>query len=361
MFLMDSVAATAAMVGQMPIVERTAILRGFPDIAKRLHGCPRFLFDNNSIATAVELTLGRPKVLRETMAHLIVPYQRMWIEWEETGRERLRQRFDSQNNLPLPLRVGFLLEADQSGRRGEITWLWTSSARDKLAMGKLDVPCLAPIGAFFDLDADITQPKWLTQGLVRANIGRFWKDNPIQLDAMESIWRTAEHKPSSWGMDYLDEVYRMSKAGVDINRAFGANGDQRIGRLGDTDEEFHEFIAIQMQDVYGEFIMIWACLLLLTASRPIVERTHISLDKLNKHRRKKGEAPLFDHTKVTMHLKRDMGPVIERGPLGYARKSPRIHMVSSYLARRGNRHWVVMPYMRGRGETLSGRRVHVRG
>ena len=91
----------------------------------------------------------------------------------------------------------------------------------------------------------------------------------------------------------------------------------------------------------------------LTASRPILDRQHVSLAKLNKIRKKKREPLLFDHTKVTLQLShRPQGPVIERGPLGYARKAPRIHMVSSYLARRGNRHWIVQPYMRGRGETI---------
>ena len=99
--------------------------------------------------------------------------------------------------------------------------------------------------------------------------------------------------------------------------------------------------------------MVPATLLLLTASRPVIDREHVSLAKLNKIRSKKREPLLFDHTKVTLKLShRPQGPVIERGPLGYARKPPRIHMVSSYLARRGNRHWVVMPYMRGRGETI---------
>jgi hypothetical protein len=47
-------------------------------------------------------------------------------------------------------------------------------------------------------------------------------------------------------------------------------------------------------------------------------------------------------------------------PLGYLRKSPRVHLVSSYLARRGDKHWIVEPYWRGSGDVIH-RQTHVRG
>ena len=350
---MDAIASTAAAVtGQS---NDHPVLAAFPDLTKRLRGTPRFLFDDPSIATAVELTLGRPKVLREAMQHLVIPYDQMWIEWAESGRAKLRQRFQNQNELPLPQRVGFLMETDPGGRSGQITWLWTSTAKEQLTLGKLDVPCLAPIAAYFDLDRDdIAQPSWLTEGLIRANIGSYWHDKPVQLDALESIWRTAEHKASPWGAEYLNDIYRAYRAGYGAGHAYGAANRRNMGGRSD----FSEFIGVQYADVYGEYIMVWAVLIMLTASRPIIDREHVSLHKLNKARHKRHEPPLFDHTKVTLHLKQHPGPVVERGPLGYLRKSPRIYLVSSYLARRGDKHWVIQPYWRGQGEVIH-RRVRV--
>ena len=105
--------------------------------------------------------------------------------------------------------------------------------------------------------------------------------------------------------------------------------------------------------------MIWAFLMLLTASRPIIDRRPVSMAKLNKARAKRQLPPQLDHTVVTLHLDKAAAEARRRAPLGYARKSPRVHLVSSYLARRGAKHWIVQPYWRGEGEVIS-RHVHVK-
>jgi hypothetical protein len=348
MLLMDTINATAHLVLTSQAHSRNPVLSAFPDLMRRLTGTPRFLFDNAAIGTAVELTLGRPKILREALTNLRVPYPRMWVEWEEAGRKKLRDRFESANDLPLPQRVGYLLECDDAGRRGTITWLWTSSNTDVLRLGKFDCPCVAPIQAEFDLDREFDVPQHLIEGLLRANLGQLWGENPVQRQALLDIWRVAEHKPSAWGEKYLLDIYKLGQMGLGAHAYLGGSHTSV-----NSPEDFARFVAVQYADVFGELIQAWATLLMLTASRPIIEREHVSMTKLNKIRRKKNEPLLCDHTRVTLHIKaRPQGPVIERGPLGYARKSPRIHLVSSYLARRGERHWIVQPYMRGRGETI---------
>ena len=155
----------------------------------------------------------------------------------------------------------------------------------------------------------------------------------MQQEALLRLWRTAVHRPTPWG----EMVLTTSDFGKDLN----------------------ERIAHALKDVYGEWIMVITILLLLTASRQIVDYKPVDRSKLNKMRRKRQEPLLMDHTAVTMHLGERHLQGQHRGPLGYTRKSPRIHLVSRYLVTHGDRHTIVEPYWRGRGDIVE-RHVRVK-
>jgi hypothetical protein len=315
---MDCLAETAALIGRQRNHPR--MFNIYTSLDERLLGTPRFLFDENAIYTSVELTLGRPTVLHDAIRQMRIPYPRLWVEWPESGRERLRTVFPREigPDRPLPDRVGFLLEADETGRSGRATWVWA-------ALGST-IPNVCPFATFFDLDKEFPQPSARVQGLRTNNIAQIWADNPVQIEAFLSIWRTAQVAPDGpWAEDYLIELSQR-------------HGDEAIGYA--------------MADIYGELIQMWCNLLLLTSSRQIVDLAPVSMAKLNKHRVKRREVPRLDHTVVTLHLDPAARERQRRAPLGHARKSPRVHLVSSYLGRRGDKHWIVQPYTRGSGETI---------
>ena len=323
MYLMDSIVDISNEVHKRRS-EKHPVMGVFPDLENRLKGCPRFLFDESSIHTAVELTLGRPKVLRQAMQFLRIPYTKLWIEWPEAGRKKLRDTFTSRDDpidypdRPLPTRLGFLLETDEEGRKGQVTWAWTNHF-----IREHEPPNVCPIGAFFDLDGNYDQVD-TNVNFLKANLASLWKDNMLQTEALKSIWRTAVHKQNYWGQKFISH-YKYPKHLI------------------------QNFYA----DVYGEYIMVWACLLLLTSSRKILDYTSVERSKLNKPRVQKGKAPLLDHTMVNLHINKEI-QIHQKGvPLGFERKSPRIHMVSSYLGVRGDKHWIVQPYWRGQGEVIS--------
>lgn len=320
MYLMDSIAATTAMIGNM----RDPTLRIFSDMTERMRLAPRYLLDSSVMRASVELGLGRPKIFRDAMRHVRIPYPRMWVEWEESGRDRLRRELDEEENAlqalkPVPDRLGFLLESDEGGRSGNVTWAWASAPNTP--------PNISPFDARFNLDAGFEQPTVYTEGLLRSKLAKRWIDNPVQLNALLDIWRTSSHKLSAWGRTWVE--------------------------AGGTQERFF------LSDIYGEFIEIWCIMLLLTSSRPTLAYRSISREKLNRARVRKREPSLLDHTQITMQLSaREIAG--KRQPLGHARKSPRIHMVSRYLATRGDKHWLVEPYLRGQGEAVE-RHVRVTG
>jgi hypothetical protein len=337
MYLMDHILDTVYQAKKRRLI-KNSVISIFPELEEKLKGCPRFLFDDSAIHTAVELTLGRPKVLREAMAHLTIPYTKMWVEWLESGREKLRKTFSidafEHPNRPLPTRLGFLLETDGSGRKGVVTWVWSNHF-----IKKGEPPNVGPISAFFDLDFDYSSltGSRTRQSFLDANLAHIWKNNKIQLDALLSIWDTGYHRPSEWGKKFLEVPFPGSPYGYNNERV----------------EHFYA-------DVYGEYIMIWSCLMLLTSSRKIIDLEEVDMSNLNKIRRRMDKPQKLDHTIVSLHLNENVRIHTQGMPLGYLRKSPRIHMVGSYLNRRGDKHWIVQPFWRGEGEVIS-RHVKVKG
>jgi hypothetical protein len=328
MYLMDAMTETAVRARNAGML-KNPVIGIFPMMTRKLEGCPRYLFDEKSIHTAVELTLGRPKVLKEAMNHLIIPYPKLWVEWPEAGRQKLRDTFGPNDkelttpDRPLPKRLGFLLECDETGRKGTATWVWNNHL-----MGEGEPPNISPISPFFDLDGDFEQDDYITKNFLAANLSSLWKDNPIQQKALQSIWNTSVHRPSEWGYSFLGHTIDSPK-----------NVKARMSHF--------------YADVYGEYIMIWAILLLLTSSKKVLELKPVDMGWLNKKRIKKGDVPKLDYTVVTRHLNEQLRITQQGAPLGYTRKSPRVHIVSSYLARRGKLHWVVEPYWRGSGDIIS--------
>jgi hypothetical protein len=341
--LIDDVAATAAMVRDLR--RQDPVLEIYPQMIHKLKGAPRFLLDESATRTTVELTLGRPKVMLDALRDFRLPYQVMWVEWPEHARKKIRDVFpglnDGINDLtPLPERVGFLIEAtDDTGRRGKIIWLWNGGnadvTRELMRQMGANIPNVAPISPYFDLDR--VHEKQHTESFLRNNLVKYWLDNPIQLDSLYGIWQTADHRFSRWGLQYCQSM--IDYAG---------------------EEAVKSRIPYMWSDVYGEYIVAWAALLLLTSSRRVVTYRNVDRAKQNKLRRLRKQPLLQDHTEVTLYIgeKHDDGQ--RRQPLGYARKSPRVHMVSSFLNHRGSKHWIVAPFWRGEGETIH-RRVNVKG
>lgn len=79
-----------------------------------------------------------------------------------------------------------------------------------------------------------------------------------------SIWQTAQHRPSPWGVRYFDTI--------------AAGG----GNVGDV-------LDLAYSDVYGEYLGALSLVLLLTASRPTVDYHPVSRAKLNRARARRRE------------------------------------------------------------------------
>src|SRR4029077_13069535 len=192
MYLMDQLNLWATRFGIDAI--KNPPLRGYTELAAKLIGCPRYILDAKATRTVVELNLGRPKIMREAMQHCAVPYPRLWVEWDDADRQRLRDRFNEPlayaELRPMPGRVGFLVEADPTGRRGRVIWAWTTPGSE--------IPNVGAIEARFDLDVVHPLDQDRVIGLQRGNLVRLWEGNPVQIEALFDIWRTAVHVTVHW-------------------------------------------------------------------------------------------------------------------------------------------------------------------
>jgi hypothetical protein len=328
MLLMDSVFQAGSLLRSVSSDPTAAMYVALADKLAPRRGPPpqRFVFDQRAATMATELTVGRPKPFREVLNSIILPYSGLWLEWEDRHRETLRKRFP-QNPImaelrPLPERFGFYVEAIPGGnyRQGRITWVWTQRMGTKRRlMGALnldDMPNVSGVTTVFDLDQEWPIDLIDRYPLLLADI---WADNPIQNEAFHAIWRTA--------------TYEVNEEAIEM---YGKG----------------EFIRSMMfADVVGEYIMFWACMLVLknlvdsrnstrtrTTSKPVL------MERLNRQRLRQEKFPLLDHRVVS--ITEGVVPSRSRSPLDYRRKSPHIHLVSHYLGRHGK---IVFPYTRGFG------------
>lgn len=334
-YLMDDIAKAAIQI--VGPNRSHPILSVFPELNEDIAASPRFLLTEQTIMAATEIAMSRPKVILDSLEHCRVPFDSMWVEWPDKQRckhlsEALGSYLETPDR-PVPPRLGFYLTADKGGRSGRLTWVWSSPEHVR----SIEMDGFANVGCIyvqFNFDERIPQPEFIQASMVTNQLFEYWKDNPVQQQALYRIWETSRHVPSKWGERYLDWVEKR----------------------GDTD--MTAFLGNCYADVYGEYITFITVILLLTASRRAVEYKPVDRSKINKVRTAKKEAPLFDHNEVVMHVVRPKEGV-HRGPLSFTRKSPRIHLVSRYLARRGDKHWIVEPYFRGDG-AYKPRTVHVK-
>lgn len=240
---------------------------------------------------------------------------------------------------PIPQRFGFLIEAEPGDnnkkglRQGKITWAWNTNMLKSDILPDY-VPNVSAVNTYFNLDRDDYSLDYLKRFPLR--ITNVWRDNPVQHGAVFDIWRTCRHVMAEEG----DALIRYSS-------------DRTALSLQLTEDLF-------FSDVIGEYIMVWACLILLTTRQTVNYRT-VDTAVLNKARSKKGKPLLLDHQTVHINLSGNNVGRHHR-PLGFTRKSPRIHMVSSYpYLRRSGEYGIVLPYIRGSGTTMPARKIKVHG
>src|SRR5271170_7761719 len=120
------------------------------DHAARIRECPlRYLLSDELAGVCAAIGYSDGHRLTECIDLLRVPSRELWIEWSDHIRQREYVRAgwagDCASESAAALRVGLLIRADGSGRRGVFNTFWTT--REQPAQ-----PLLAALETHFDFD-----------------------------------------------------------------------------------------------------------------------------------------------------------------------------------------------------------------
>lgn len=107
----------------------------FTSMAKSVREAQRFELSDDVAIAAYRLTTSKPTTLLNALPLVRAPYRKMWLEWRggattRTGMIMPKNRRDA-DFAPDPLRQGVLIETDETGQRGIMTFAWIHRERPK--------------------------------------------------------------------------------------------------------------------------------------------------------------------------------------------------------------------------------------
>ncbi len=354
MLLCDSIGRVAALAAtpeklglpRSAVLQSTALRSTFHHINechKVLTQGTRYVLDRDVVTAATDVLLSRPSSIRDCLSILRVPWPVAWFEWLEEHRYTARSNLGlvHDNGKEVPHRIGFLITADETGRRGEIQFFWSHMEGEQ----PFPLPAVSPLLMRFDFD------DWADEGLKipeelkkESNLYQKYASNPKEVEAIEQIDRTVSLKTSKHGA-----VFALSFA--------EESGSQREAEGAAT-----AILENAKNDLSGESLSVLAMLMLITSRNGTVGVAE-DRGKLNKARVKRGEPPLFDHVNLRLRLNAaDRHAATQAGRSGSGdRAAPRAHMVSGHFVNRKSVIYWRRAHMRGAGgrPQATTRTVHV--
>ena len=283
-------------------------LPGARSLADAVKSAPvRYVLDDACAALVAQTAFADRNSVDQCLDLLRFPVTAFWIEWSDQGRANVMR----ESGLVDPLqdkgklgRAGAFVQADETGRRGEISIVWDSD------QGLVD---LSPLTLEFDLD----DPDFCEKAPCNA-ISRTIRLR--ELDILSELYRRVRYKLSNPWREYYQ-------------------------RYAGNEQEFERIYRTALETVAGDFPFAAAFVLVL-AARGALTYMPSQLDRLNKSRVKKGKPALLDHLNVRLALDTPSSDAGGDGS-GGLKSSPRLHHVCGHVVRRGTSvHW---------------RRAHLRG
>lgn len=282
----------------------------------------RYILDKEVIVAATEVLCSRPHSLRDCLSVLRIPWSNAWVEWVEADRynERLDRHMIDDNDKPRPKRVGFLVSADETGRRGTVQFFWNHPDAEML-------PAISPLLLNFDFDQMGNTALKIPESIrAQSKLYKRWAHSDLEMSAIEEIDRTMGLEPSPQGMAFALNF---------------ADGNERVAAA--VLENAHN-------DMSGEALSFISIMMIMTA-RNAVTSTPEERGKLNKARSKKGESLLLDHVHVRLRLNAEERLLLKSAGRGAGgeRRGPRMHIVGGHPVRRQDKIYWRRTHFRGVG------------
>jgi hypothetical protein len=274
-----------------------------------VRNCPlRYVLGDELARCATEMAFSDGDHLTSCLDLIHVPAQSLWIEWIDAARgtELPASAAHSFQGAAEAQRAGALLKASSNGRAGEIRTFWSTRA---------ELAYVSPVIVRFDLDG-MREHEVLADPV----IGSGWATVMAPESGLEEFLEHLRfHFDEEWASYYRDrcETREMRDAILRRNLATCAFDPP----------------------------MLFAFLLMLSARSALPQRA-ITVDKLNRARRRVGKPPLLEHVEVSAPLYSSSTASMP-GMRAPDRRSPRLHHVRGHIVRRGAAVFWRVPHLRG--------------
>jgi hypothetical protein len=302
MRLLDQVAqSNEPFLVEVPAQGRVFSLPGTDTIAADVQDCPlRYVLGDDVAETCSRLTYLDKQFITDCLDIVRMPAESIWVEWNERAR---RGAVEIPSESEMLRRAGFLVRADETGRRGSIFPCWTGSMPGSSE--------LSPMRIDFDLDDPDFHRGCDADMLAMHN-------KSLSDPDIEPLRRIRYVVDSKWRSYYLTMT---------------------------SSAELRGYLREAASAVAGDFTFLLGFSLLL-AGRGAVRENVADLSRLNRSRERRGCPALLDH----IELRAALFPAASDGSAAHyhaGKSAPRLHHVRGHLVRRGDAIFWRSAHLRG--------------
>lgn len=320
--------------------------------ADKLAGAPRFILANDVTEALIESSIAYPEALAGCIDAIRIPWRIAWFEWDDEFARSVWRRSHAKKpgseRSFLPKRGGFLVEADESGRSGEISVCW---------------PIPEPDGK-----GGLTEN--YDRGLLMSNFQAIRFDLDLQdMDIRRIVGAESFERETGipiGDINFTNDVEPARSRYIDRIKATMMMDWSKTEVAALLSGQLHHhgtirFISNAVSDIWSEYCMLVPAAAMMNA-RNAVRIAQADRTRINKSRAKAGRLPLLDHQVVSMNISPE--EKAERRQAAACRRSgPRAtHWVRGHLVHRSGAIFWRRPHIRmGIGDRPAGKTVKVHG
>lgn len=288
---------------------------GITALAKSIQNAGRFDLAPGVIVSAYAVRRSSLKSQIRALSLCRLPFATTWFEWP--GSDPVYKPFQEDtvsSDAPAPMRMGALVETDESRQRGVMTFAWSHR---NIGLS------ICPLAASFDWRGnaeevpDVELDGWRQSGLSELQIN----------ERIFTRFRNGTAVQSLRGVSNDELVQERRRVGVIWSPVMDGFARMIIGSQGALPGPGTPEWSMWGGNLSGEPNSL-QCVILLLNSRNATEATQVDLSaKLNKARLRSGKPPLLDHTTIRIKLSRAM---TARAGSGTQREATRFHVVRGH-------------------------------
>lgn len=357
----------------------------FTSVSKAIAQAQRFELTDDVATAAYMLTKSKPSSLFAALPMVRAPYRTMWVEWrgglvdtlverdlDSAEGEKFRAHKRDKEFAPSPIKQGALIESDESGQVGTITFGWIH--RDKPEMDYTPTN-ICPLGMRFNWREDgnvfddaerafnarypeaatdtleelmrrPTDKTYLLERILHTRYSIRPTDEQVRERMQASIfkkWNTLAGNPA--------ERAALLKLAVHATPCISPHASgfikwtARALRSGSGLMEFLNTLKVSWEsDIEGEGPMVEAIIAMMN-SRNAIEHRDVDLRALNKSRAKRGRAEFLPYRTTHLRLSQAQQRAFRAGAIS-REQAGRHWVLGHFKIRRTGVFWWT-PFLRG--------------